>query len=442
MNDSRQFLMISYAFPPVGGAGVQRSVKFVKYIRKYGWQPTVLTVLNPSVPVLDQDLSRDVPADVSVFHARTLEPSYSFKRNLIHTPNATPSRLKTLLRGWASRWLQPDAQVLWNRNAYGTACKVLKQRTFSAIYVSGPPFSSFLLGCQLKKQFGIPLVLDFRDEWSISARYLENRSQQRSSHRGQTQMFESTLRQADAIVATTLASADELTSCCKRVGSSAFVRCIYNGFDPDDLLHLKNEPIKTKAFRLVYTGTLWKLTDIEPLVRAVQKLSMRSPHDANKLELHFVGRRTGEQEAILDKLASTPVQLHRHDYLSHQQSLQFACEADGLLLTLADQPGAERVVPGKLFEYLALKRPILSLVPEGEAWRLLAEEPLATNIHPSQIDAIEAWLRQAIHAKANSDSPVMPLPNPDLSSLNWCSRSTLAGALAAILERVANHNPP
>ncbi len=438
MNHLRQFLMVSYAFPPVGGAGVQRSVKFVKYIRQFGWQPTVLTVLNPSVPVLDQDLCRDIPSDVSIHRARTLEPGYSFKKNLIQAPNATPSRLKTLLRGWASRWLQPDAQVLWNRNAYRMACAVLKQKSYSAIYVSGPPFSSFLLGCQLKKRFGTPLVLDFRDEWSISEQYLENRSQPRRARQGQTQMFESTLLQADAVVATTMASAEELTRCCQRVGSSAFVRCIYNGFDPDDLLHLNRDSVRTKAYRLVYTGTLWKLTDIEHLVRAVQKLSNQSPQEASNLELHFVGRRTGEQERILDNLASTPVRLHRHDYLSHQQSLQFASEADGLLLTLADQPGAERVIPGKLFEYLALRRPILSLVPDGEAHRLLAEDPMTTNIHPTQIDAIVAWLRQAILSKANSDLPAIPVSKTDLSSFNWCNRSTLARDLATVLNRAAD----
>lgn len=434
MTKAKQVLMVCYAFPPVGGAGVQRSVKFVKYINRYGWKPSVLTVLNPSVPVVDHDLTRDIPADLEVLRARTFEPSYKVKKNLIQSPSSQPSRLKSFLRKLAMRWLQPDAQILWNRNAYRLACKVLNPKQFSAIYVSGPPFSSFLLGCRLKRRFGIPLVLDFRDEWSLSAQYLENRSQMSSVVRSQMQMFESTLRQADAIIATTQASSEELARCCAQVNSTALNRCIYNGFDPDDLRHLDRIPEKSEKYRLVYTGTLWRLTDIAPLVQAVLKLVQRSPLEAQKLELHFVGRRTSEQEAILDQLASTSVSLHRHDYLSHQQSLQFACKADGLILTLAEQPGAERVVPGKLFEYLALQRPILSMMADGEAAKLISEHSLRSNINPSNTEAIVNWLENAIRCKIE--------PNLQSASANhernldWCSRPTLAGQLATLFDEL------
>lgn len=438
--DAKQFFMVCYAFPPVGGAGVQRSVKFVKYIGRHGWKPTVLSVLNPSVPVVDRDLSRDIPTEIDVLRARTLEPSYRIKKRLIQSQTSTqsmpstPSIYKNWIRKLAMRWLQPDAQVLWNRFAYRLACKSMKRRQFSAIYVSGPPFSSFLLGCQLKNRFRLPLVLDFRDEWSLSSQYLENRSQKNSVIQTQIRMFESTLRQANAIIATTKASAAELARCCERIGSQALVRCIYNGYDPDDLLHLKRNAERLANFRLVYTGTLWRLTDIAPLVTAVQQLAERFPLDAQKLELHFVGRRTAEQEAVLSKLSKTSVLLYLHDYLSHQQSLQFAFNADGLLMTLADQPGAERVVPGKLFEYLSLRLPVLSLVPSGETERLLSEHSLSTNIHPSDTEAIVAWLSNAIRGKAIANDS--PAAQSDFPNLDWCNRSIQAGQLASLLNEV------
>lgn len=434
MTDAKQFLMICYAFPPVGGAGVQRSVKFVKYLSRYGWKPTVLTVENPSVPVVDHDLLRDIPADIEVLRARTLEPSYRVKRNLIQPKSSQPSRLKTFLRKLATHWLQPDAQILWNRNAYRLARHAIEPSRYSAIYVSGPPFSSFLLGCKLKRRFGIPLILDFRDEWSLSAQYLENRSQIDSVVRSQIRLFEATLCQSDAIIATTHASAEELTECCKKVGSKALVRCIYNGFDPDDLLYLNRTQEKSEKYRLVYTGTLWRLTDIAPFVRAVKKLAASLPVAAQKLELHFVGRRTAEQDEILAQLAATPVSLYRHDYLSHQQSLLFACKADGLLLTLADQPGAQRVVPGKLFEYLALQQPILSIMADGEAAKLLSEHSLSKNIKSSDTDAIVAWLVAAIHAKSNRNLITPSVSHP--LNLDWCSRDSLAGQLAALFDEL------
>ena len=153
-----------------------------------------------------------------------------------------------------------------------------------------------------------------------------------------------------------------------------------------------------------------------------------------KLELHFVGRRTTEQESILDQLTSTPVSLHRHDYLSHQQSLQFACKSDGLILTLADQPGAERVVPGKLFEYLAMRRPILSMMADGEAARLISKHSIGSNINPSNTEAIVEWLANAIRSKVEPNL-LTASANQEIN-LDWCSRPTLAGQLAALFEEL------
>lgn len=440
----KRFLMVCYAFPPVGGAGVQRSVKFVKYIGRHGWKPTVLSVLNPSVPALDVDLVRDIPPEIEVLRARTLEPSYRIKENLIRSPTQQPSRIKLWLRGFAMRWLQPDAQILWNPFAFRAALTSIQRHRYSAIYVSGPPFSSFLLGCQLKRRFQIPLVLDFRDEWNLSSQYLENRSQQAGAVRMQTRHFEYAIRQADAIIATTEASAQELAKCCEKIGSPARARCIYNGYDPDDLLPLVRRADSTASFRLVYTGTLWRLTDVAPLVAAVQKLSERFPLEAEKLELHFVGRRTSEQEAVLAKLSETPVKLTLHNYLSHQQALQFACDADALLLTLADEPGAERVVPGKLFEYLALRNPILGILPDGESARLLLEHSTSKRVHPLDTDAIADWLRQAIRGKSqpiDHAKSVHDLTSLGWPSLDWCSRSAQAGQLARMLDELTKDGP-
>ena len=433
MSQAKKMLMVCYAFPPVGGAGVQRSVKFAKYLPDFGWTPTVLTVSNPSVPVLDSDLGQDLSQDITILRARTFEPSYGWKSQVAANPSRRPSFLKSVLRSTVMRFLQPDVQVLWNRNAYRAGANRLANERHRGIYVSGPPFSSFLLGTKLKKRFGLPLILDFRDEWSISAKYLENSSRQSSALKKQMSLFESTICQADAIVATTMASAEELQRCCTRVGSRAEVRCIYNGFDPDDLKALQTTQKSTEHFRLVYTGTLWKLTDIEPFVEAALLLSQHHPDEASKLELHFVGRRTQAQDAVLDRLATTPIHLKRLDYMPHQQSMQYAFSSDALLLTLADQPGAERVVPGKMFEYMALHRKILGLLPDGEANELLSKHPLATCIHPKDVRSIASWLAEEV-AKRESDRHVPATSQQN--NLDWCNRSQLTGKLVGLIEEI------
>ena len=442
----RNVLFICYSFPPVGGAGVQRSVKFVKYLPNEGWRPIVLTVQNPSVPVLDNTLFKDIPTGTQVLRSKTWEPSYRSKASFSTSVKKNNSFLSRWLKSVVLQWIQPDLQVLWNRSAYRTAVNALTQQKISAIYVSGPPFSSFLIGCKLKKRSGLPLVLDFRDEWSLSAKYLENQSRQYRTMSRQMRLFEETIKQADAIVATTQASADELRRCCLRVHAKASVECIYNGYDPSDFVELTEDKHDNQMYRLVYTGTLWRLTDISPLVKAIELWSRREPLLAKKLELILIGRRTPEQDSIVDRLEQTPITMRRIDYTPHDRSLQWAKNADGLLLLLAQESGAERVVPAKLFEYLALQLPILGIVPNGESKQLLDRCTKATAIHPNDSAEIENWLSNAIASKQPIRSKRIELHSGQLTAfateLQWCSRQFLTRQLAKTLDRIQCQSIP
>ena len=169
---SKRVLVVSYNFPPVGGAGVQRVTKFVKYLPEFGWDATVLTTENPSVPVYDESLLADIPPQTLVVKARTLEPGYALKRFVSASDStATPTRraseepgkpngsdssltrrvsvatvAKRALRGVANLLLQPDPQVLWNSRAIEAGLRILGQRKHDAIFVTAPPFSSLLIG--------------------------------------------------------------------------------------------------------------------------------------------------------------------------------------------------------------------------------------------------------------------------------------------------------
>ena len=166
---ARRVLLIAYNFPPVGGAGVQRPVKWAKYLRRFGWDVTVLTTENPSVPVRDDSLLTDLPNDVRVVRARTWEPDYRVKQSLVGADTARPSfwqRMKSAAKGLARRCvklaLQPDPQVLWNPNALRVGAAVLSEQPHDAILVTAPAYSSFLIGAALKRQFRLPLILDYR----------------------------------------------------------------------------------------------------------------------------------------------------------------------------------------------------------------------------------------------------------------------------------------
>lgn len=436
----RRVLFISYAFPPTGGGGVQRSVKFAKYLPKFAWRPTILTVANPSVPVHDHDFASDLDPTMNIVRARTLEPGYAVKKQIVDNGTGTRKStrfLRSILRNLSARFFQPDPQILWNPQAYRAAKRTLRSVSHDAILVTGPPFSSFLLGCKLKQKFGLPLILDFRDEWMIACRYLENQQQRdKGFHKQQTMMLK-TLQFADAVITTTQASASELQKHCDEINSRARVICIYNGFDPDDIDGVALPSPRSEKLQITYTGTLWKLTDISPFVSALVALHQASPERCARLKLSIAGRRTPPQDVVLERLNDTKFTIEPHGYLAHKQSLQLATDSDILLLLLSDQPGAERVVPAKLFEYLALGKTILAIVPLGETRNLMRGQPNCHLFHPSETDKIARWLsiRLDAHSLHHSGNSIPTGSSADAALTSEFSRLNLTSQLADVLQK-------
>ena len=400
---ARRLLIISYVFPPVGGAGVQRAVKFVKYLPEYGWRASVLTALNPSVPVQDESLLRDVPSDTTIVRAPTLEPSYGVKALVAGRGARTgggrqvvANGLKAITRFAASRLLQPDPQILWYPAAARAGSRLLQSTRHDAVLVSGPPFSSFLVGAALSRRAHIPLILDYRDEWALSNAHLENRGFGRLAQQMQDMVQRRVVRAAAGLVATTASSARTLRETLDDAGSNARVLSIPNGFDPDDFAGPAPQVIPGERFRLVYTGTLWNLTSVAPLVEAVLSLDRRAPDVTSHLELVFVGRRTAEQQALLDPCRATRALLTQYDYAPHDTAIGFIRSAHLLCALLSDAAGAERVLPGKIFEYMAAERPILVIAPRGDLWQLTELYPAASRHEPRDVGSIARFLERAV----------------------------------------------
>src|SRR5436190_10915798 len=434
----KRVLFITYQFPPVGGAGDQRDTKFVKYLRGYGWMPSVLTVANPSVPAFDESLVADVPEHTIVRRARTWEPSYAAKA-VIAAGNERPGRTqgvlgrlaRDLVRGLANVLLQPDTQVLWMPDAVRAARRLLREVPHAAIVATGPPFSTFLIGAALSRRTGLPLVLDYRDEWGLSNAYWENKRLNRFCRSVQGRMQIRVVRQARALVATTRSSARALEAVRASAASAARVSWIYNGFDPEDYAPRPSGRQDTKSYRLAYVGTLWGLTSVAPLVEAVGDLARRQPALAAGLELVFAGRRTSSQGELLGRLKGLPCGVVEHPYLDHRAAINLVQSADGLCVLLADLPGADRVVPAKVFEYMAAKRPILAVGPRGEGWDLLDDYPAAGRFVPADVGGISRWL--AGQLERHWAGGASPFPDWDASRYD---RRSQAGQLAEILESV------
>jgi len=427
-------LFVSYTFPPVGGAGVQRLTKWLKYLPRHGWDSSVLTVDNPSVPVSDASLGPDVPMATRVIRARTLEPSYSLKLAVAGGGDggAHPARWRAGFRAIASVFLQPDPQVLWAAGAVRAGRKLLSEIPHDVIVATGPPFSSFVVGARLAGRAREPLVLDYRDEWDLSTRYWENRPKDPVSRFVQARIQSRLLRRAKLVIATTERSAAALADKCRIVRSAARTVCIYNGYDADDFQVSGSGPVPHDRFRFAYVGTLWALTDVTPLMQALRLLADRSPELAATVEVVFAGRRTDAQSAILASAAGLPFNVTLLDYVDHMSAVGIMKAADALCLLLSEVPGAERVVPAKLFEYMAARRPIVAIAPFGEARDLLEGHPAAYGCKPSEPSAIAVSIARAVEAKRAGQSVDWQSWNPERFS-----RARLTAQLAETLGTVS-----
>ena len=436
----KRVLFVAYAFPPVGGAGVQRTTKFVKYLRHAGWNASVLTVNEASVPVLDHSLAPDVPQDTIVRRARTLEPSYRVKESVAKPakPGLKATALGALRRAGRTL-LQPDPQVLWAPDAIREGMRLLASVPHDAVVATGPPFSCFLIGSILARRAKLPLILDYRDEWDLSNLHYENRQPGRVVTALQQAMQRWALRAATAVLATTERSAQALRTRARGAGSPAEVSWIYNGYDPADFAFQDAEAGEAAApaprkFRLVYTGTLWNLMSVEPVLQALTKLNARRPDLVASLEFVFAGRCLPEQQVFIDRLRELPCTVVQHDYMDHSRAVRLMCSADALCLLLADKEGAARWVPGKTFEYMATGRSILAVIPPGEIRELLANHPGAAIMSPDDLPRIEEWLEREIGWFVGGISSYRGVRG-------WCphNRQVQASQLASLLDSISGH---
>ena len=420
-------LVAAYGFPPVGGAGVQRVLKLVKYLPAHGVTPTVLTVANPSVPVRDATLERDFPRELEIMRVRTLEPPYG-KKAAAWKARAAPSEVARLTRAVtavAKQLLVPDPQILWQPAAQAALAMQLVRNAPDVVFVSGPPFSQFLLAPLARLRKGVGVVLDYRDEWS--------------TYRTTYEMMGSlAARVADSLEPALLRSAHAVTTATDEFRAHllarfpfldpARVHTIPNGYDPDDFASDLTPPPEGRLV-VTYAGTIFKLTSARGLMGAIRRLHREEPGLAARLEVRFLGR-------IVDTEADAFVGMERCGvrrlgYVSHGEVLRQLAASHLALCLLDDVPGVERIYPAKIFELMHLGRPCLTLSPEGALTRLVRKHGLGEVIAPRDEEAIARYLANAlrtfVHGAPSSHTP------RDEAGIGRYHRHSLAGEFANVM---------
>jgi glycosyltransferase involved in cell wall biosynthesis len=384
-------LVVSYTFPPVGGAGVARVTKLVKYLPEHGVQPAVLTVKNPSVPLLDRSRDRDIPGGTTILRARTFEPGYAAKKvawKAEADAHATlGERAVKAATGIAKQLLLPDPQILWQPAAQAA----LARRLWSAdrddvVFVSGPPFSQFLVAPLARLRRGTAVVLDYRDEWHTYRHAYEMMG--RLGVLVGDPMEVALLRSAHAITIATSAFRESLLARFPFLDPARVV-AIPNGYDPDDFpAHLPAPP----AGRLVvtYAGTVFKLTSLRGFIEAVRRVHADEPELAKRLEVRILGRVVDTELAYFEGTEALGVR--RMGYVPHEQVTRELSASHVVLCSLDEVPGAERIYPAKIFELMYLGRPCLTITPPGALADLVRETQMGPVLGPRDSAAIAAWL--------------------------------------------------
>jgi glycosyltransferase involved in cell wall biosynthesis len=388
-------LIVSYVFPPVGGAGVQRVLKLAKYLPERGIEPTVLTAKDPSVPLQDMSLQRDIPVGLPVLRARTFEPGYGAKKLAWQAAaDDHPGFFAGLKRhglALSRQLLVPDPQLLWLPAAHlAFASQLLGDKAADVVFISGPPFSQFLLTFLARLSPKTAVVLDYRDEWTMTASSYEMSTSARVSER----LERAVLRRAHAVTTATEEFRTRLLARFPQLQPERVV-AIPNGYDPADFPETQPQP-PAERFVLTYCGTVFRLTSAGGFLEGLKRLHATEPQLAKRLEVCFVGRIVDTEARAFEGTEALGVT--RLGYLEHSRALSHLASSHAALCILDEVAGVERIYPAKIFEIMRAGRPCLALTPEGALAQLVRRHRLGEVVPPRDPDAVASALARMLRA--------------------------------------------
>jgi glycosyltransferase involved in cell wall biosynthesis len=395
----KKVLIISYYFPPSGGAGVQRVLKFVKYLPQFGWEPIVLTVHEGAgFPARDPSLLKEIPKGIPVHRTKIFEP-YSIYRKVTSKKKdeaidiATLSQTGLSLSERFSRFIRstffiPDARCFWKKHAVKTGQKIIDSQSIDLIFSSAPPYTCHRIGQQLQKYSALPWVADFRDSW---VGWLSAPKRWFLPHWIDRSMEHSVLRNADRCVTVSNGIREDLLSRNKRVDLDKW-DLIPNGYDGEDFKNRNGNP-SNDLFVLTYTGSLYGHRSPETLLSALERILQKHPELQNVIRIRFIGRVDAH---FLEAFKRFGTIIQYIPYVPHSESIRMLLDSTALLLIIDDAPANQSIITGKLYEYIGAKRPILALAPEGEAAQLIRQLNIGAVVHPNDASsiqkALEIWL--------------------------------------------------
>lgn len=431
----KRVLIITYYWPPAGGSGVQRWLKFVKYLREFGYEPVVYTPLNPEFMAVDKTLLSEIPSGVEVIKREITEP-YSIyklltgkkesgvKPGFIKSGNGKSKFSERVSLFIRSNLFIPDPKMLWISPSARFLVKHLKKSPVDVIVSTGPPHSMHLIAKRVSKATGIPWLADFRDPWTkmYNFKYLGCTKPVEALHK---KLERGVIRCADAIVTVTNTIAAEL----QELNPKRRVEVITNGYDSADFPQM--DVVPQERFTITYTGLFVRTQNPTVLWRILgERVGAGTTGFAESLQISLVGHIDSSVLEDISKYKLEPY-LVKMDYMPHNEVIKLQREATVLLLSSGREPESGGIMTGKFFEYLAAGRPILGFGPKGGDMDIALEESRAGEMFDYEnYDGVAKWIDAQYALYTIGAAPVM---EGDISKY---SRRELTKKMAAVLDEI------
>ena len=362
--EPKKLLIITYYWPPAGGPGVQRWLKFVKYLPDFNVQPIVYVPENPTYPIIDNGLESEVSDKAIILKNKIFEPyglASFFGKNKTKkiSSGIIPNQKKQSLLEKTLLWIRgnifiPDARFLWVKPSVKYLSQYIQENNIDTIVTSGPPHSLHLIGLQLKKDLNIKWLADFRDPWTTIGYHkaLKLSSYAEKKHKA---LEKEVLNTADTIIVTSKTTKTEFEAI-----TSKPIEVITNGYDVEKVT---KQALDAK-FTLAHIGSFLSERNPRILWKALKELTKENKDFKNDFQLKLIGAVSQE---VLDTI--TEFKLNEFvlnlGYVSHQEAVEHQRKSQVLLLIEINSEDTKSIIPGKLFEYMVSERPIVAIGPEG-----------------------------------------------------------------------------
>ncbi len=430
---NKKVLIVTYYWPPSGGSGVQRWLKFVKYLVRADWEPYVFTPENPSFTIEDKSLQKDVPGSVEVIRFPIWEPYHLFFKLSSVFGNKTPQQADFISTGKksffqkVSSWIRgnifiPDARIFWVKPSVEYLIDFIHRNKIEKIITTGPPHSIHLIGLRLKRlNPALQWITDFRDPWS-EWDLLDTLSLTSLARKKHASLERKVLTTADRVITIAPYHVNHL-----EVLSGRKVDLITNGFDEDDFVGIQHH--RTDKFNIRHVGIVDELRDPKPVMMAIKELCILDSDFASHVLIEFIGKVNSSFKNFVKGDAQLSAITKFTDQMPHEQLLRLYGTTDLQLLVLAHTTIAPGNLPGKFFEYLASGRPILGIGPEkGDAAEILQQTNAGVIKERNDFEGIKSALMHYYHDWMKESSEVT-------GNIQLYSRYHLTEKLISVLEK-------